>query len=91
MGGDIKSSVKNGITLLCLTAIITITLPVHAKNKNKNNNHQPSQTQLENGNSRRIQALGAEDVWLHQLIADFGSSGAPKGDAGVIGQYWSRA
>ena len=88
-----KSSIKNGMTLLCLTVIIAVALPVHAKdkNKNKNNNDQPHQTQPENGNSSRIQALEAEDVRLQQLIIDFGSSGGPKGDAGATGRYWSRA
>ena len=67
-----KSSIKNDMTLLCLTVIIAIALPVHAKNINNNNNGQPLQTQPENGNNSRIQVLEAEDIRLQQLIDGLG-------------------
>ena len=85
-----KSSIKNGMTLLCLAVTIAVALPVHAKemNKNKNINNQPPQTQPENGNNSRIQALEAEDVRPQQLINDLGLSDGPKGDTGATGRYW---
>ena len=85
-----KASIKNGMTLLCLTVIIAVALPVHTKNKNNNNNGQPLQTQPENGNNSRIQALEAEDIRLQQLIDGLGSSDGPNDDTGATERYRSR-
>jgi hypothetical protein len=87
----VKSSIKSDMTLLCLAVIIAVSLPVHGKEKNKNNNGQPPQTQPENGNNSRIQALEAEDARLQQLIKDIGPSSGTKGDTGATGRYWNRA